>query len=86
MPHLQIINTFLKNDMIILKQNVWKNAQILVGQVVLDQNRQNIVLINNSRTAWLTKIVMPFLSVSDNLLRDNYIIKKKEKKVICFPC
>ena len=59
-----------------------KTHKILVGQVVLDQNRQNIVLINNSRTAWLTKILMPFLSVSDNSLQDNYIIKKKKSNLL----
>ena len=35
---------------------------------VIDQNVQNMVLINNSRTAWHTKILMTFLSFSDNLL------------------
>ena len=34
---------------------------------------QNIVLINNLRTALCTKILMPFLSFSDNLLQDAYI-------------
>ena len=48
--------------------------EIFVGQVfffivmVMDQNSQNIVLINNSRTTWPTSILMLFLSFGDNLL------------------
>ena len=34
----------------------------------MDQNSQNIVLINNSRTAWSTWILVLFLSSLDNLL------------------
>ena len=34
----------------------------------MDQNSQNIVLINNSRTTWPTSILMLFLSFGDNLL------------------
>ena len=34
---------------------------------------QNIVLIDNLRTTWPTKILMPFLCSSDNLLQDAYI-------------
>ena len=33
---------------------------------------QIIVLINNSRTAWPAKILMPLLSFSDNLLQGTY--------------
>ena len=32
---------------------------------VIDQNVQNIVLLNNSRTALPTKVLMPFLSFSN---------------------
>ena len=39
----------------------------------MDQNSQNFVLINNSRTAWPTQIVMLFLSSLVNLLKDAYI-------------
>ena len=38
---------------------------------------QNVVLINNSRTIWPTKVLMPFLSFSDNLPQDAYIILQK---------
>ena len=37
----------------------------------------NIVLINNSSTAWPNKMLMPFLHFSDNLLQDAYIIFQK---------
>ena len=33
----------------------------------MNQNSQNIVLINNSRTAWSTKISMLFLSSLDKM-------------------
>ena len=36
----------------------------------MDQKSQNVVLINNSRTAWPTYILMLFLSFLDNLLQD----------------
>ena len=61
----------MKNNMIILKQMSEKlknGIKILVGTTVLDlliKSILNIVLIHNSRTAWPTKIVMPFLSFSD---------------------
>ena len=42
--------------------------------LVIDQNIQTIVFINNSRTAWPTKILMPILSFSDNLLQNADII------------
>ena len=44
---------------------------------VFHQNKQNIVLINNWRTIWHTEIIMSFLSFSDNLLQDAYIIFPK---------
>ena len=34
---------------------------------------ENIVFINNSRTALATKFLMPFLSFSDNLIQDAYV-------------
>ena len=40
----------------------------LIGQTVIDQNSQNVVWANNSRTAWPTVILMLFLSFLDNLL------------------
>ena len=44
---------------------------------VMDQNSQNIVLINNSRTTWYSKILMPFLHSLDNFHCDAYIIFQK---------
>ena len=38
---------------------------------------QYIVLINNSRITWPTKILLTFLNFSDNLLLDAYIIFSK---------
>ena len=53
------------------------------GSWVIDQNWQNIVLINNSKNAWTTWIiVMPFLSFSDNLIQDANIIFLKKKMLI----
>ena len=43
----------------------------------MDQNSQNIVLINNSRTTWPIQILMLFLSFLDNLHLDAYIIFQK---------
>ena len=43
----------------------------------MNQNIQNVVWINNSRTAWPTYISMLFLSSLDNLLLDAYIIFQK---------
>ena len=79
MHYLKIINTFWKIIEDILKQIVWEtqNAYIFSrpsGSWNIDQNMQNIVLINNSRTTWPTKILMPFLKFSDILLWDAYII------------
>ena len=41
----------------------------------MDQNSQNDVLINNSRTVWPTQILMPFLSSFD---KDAYAIFQKD--------
>ena len=40
--------------------------------ILIDQNTILHVLLNISRTDWLTKILMSFLSFSDNLLRVNH--------------
>ena len=48
----------------------------------MDQNSQNIVLINKSRTAWPTQILMLFLSSLDNLLQDTYIIFQNVLKIL----
>ena len=42
----------------------------------MNQNIQNVVWINNSRTAWPTQILMLFLSSLDNL-HNAYIIFQK---------
>ena len=41
----------------------------------MDQDSQNVVLINNPRTAWPTKML--FLSSLDNLLQVAYVIFQK---------
>ena len=43
---------------------------------IIDQNNILHILINNSRTAAPTKILMPFLSSSDNLFPDHIIFHK----------
>ena len=43
----------------------------------MDQNSQNVVWINNSRTDWPTLMLVLFLSSLDNLLYDVYIIFQK---------
>ena len=43
----------------------------------MDENSQNIILTNNSRTTWPTWILMLFLCLLDNLLWDAYIIFQK---------
>ena len=53
---------------------------VLSGSWVIDQNNILHVLINNSRTAWPTEVLMPFLSSSENLLQDAYIIFQKSVK------
>ena len=58
--YLKIINTFLKNNICILKQIIqatqkWHwNFSRPSSSKVMDQSSQNIVFINNSRTAWPT--------------------------------
>ena len=72
---------FLKNKVIILRQIVSETQKMpikfLEGLVVLELFMQNIVLINNSRTDWSMKFSVHFLSFSDNLLQDAYIIFPK---------
>ena len=54
--HLKIINTFFeKNKIIIQGTTKWHwNSNRPSDSYVMSQNGQNIVLINNSRTAWPT--------------------------------
>ena len=58
-----------------MSEKLKNGIKILVGHAVISQAMQNIVLINNSRTAALpTKILMSFLSFSDHFLQDAYTI------------
>ena len=58
-----------------LREKLTNGVKISVGgSWGIDQIVQNIVLINNSRTTWQTKMLMPVLSFSDNLLQDACII------------
>ena len=81
--YLNITTTVLKNNISILKQIVWEtpkwhyNFSRSSSSWVIYQNRQNISLMHNSRTAWPTKILMPFLSFLDNLLQVAYLIFQK---------
>ena len=50
------------------------HMQLLFAALYVLQNMQNIVVIKNSRIPWPTKILMPFLSFSENLLQYAYII------------
>ena len=43
----------------------------------MDQDRQNVILINNKRTARPTNIFVLFLSSFYNLLKDAYVIFQK---------
>ena len=43
----------------------------------MDQNSQNVVWINNARTAWPTYILVLFLNSLDKLLQDAFIIYQK---------
>ena len=87
LSYCKIITTlFWKNDMIILKQIVWKtqkwhwNFSRPNGSWVIGKNNILLVLFNNSWTPGPTKILMPFLSFSDNLLQDNHIMFHKSVK------
>ena len=75
---LKIINTFVKYEY--LEVNCLQNSKMALNLIrlsnsfwVIVQNMQNIILINNSRSAWSTKIWMAFLSFSDNLIQGAYI-------------
>ena len=56
------------------KKCFFKNVNRPNGSWLIDQNNIVHVLINNSRTAKPTKISMPFMRFSGNLLQDNHII------------
>ena len=60
-----------------LSEKLTNDIKLLVGQKVLESLIKTIILdvvINNSRTSWIIEILMPFLSFSDDLLQDAYII------------
>ena len=48
----------------------------------MDQYSQNNVLINNSRTAWPTLILMLFFISLDNLLKLHILFVKKGLKIL----
>ena len=86
--NLKIIVTFLKNDEpTVFKQIVWETQKLHLsfsssnGSWVIDQNNILSVLINNSKRAGPTKIVVPFLSFSSNLLPAIHIYLKTMSKV-----
>ena len=74
--YLKMTNTWLPWSK--LSEKLKNGINFILGSpVVLElliKTCRNIVLINNSRTAWPTKISMLFLSPSDNLLQDACII------------
>ena len=53
-----------------------------VGAVVLElySKRENYFLVNYPKTVLPTEKIITFLSFSDNLLQDVYILKRKKKK------
>ena len=80
--YLKIINTFVKNDISILKKFVWEtqkgqwNFRRPSGSWVIVQSMQSFILNQNSRTDDLRKLEYLFLSFSDNVLLDTLIFKK----------
>ena len=46
----------------------------------MDQNSQNIVLTNNSRTAWPTQILMLFLRSLDNFIDAYYFSNRNDRE------
>ena len=85
---LKIIKIFGKNNISILKQIVWEtqkwhyNFSRPSSCRVIDQNNILNVLSYNPRTAEASKILMTFLSSSDNLLQDNHIFFFKKILII----
>ena len=57
-----------------LKQEVSEIEEKLPQGLLWQPSVYSVILICNSRTAWPTEVLMPFLSFSDNLLQDTYII------------
>ena len=86
---LQLSTLFWKS---ILKQVVWETQKwcYIFGRLssseVIDQNNILNVLINISKNAWPTRILMLFLSFSDKLLQDAYTIFQNsvDKKIHSF--
>ena len=81
---LKIINTFFEKWYHYLEGNseeLKNGIKILVGQAFLEVELLikpwNFVLIINSTIVWPTEILLPFLSFSDNLFKDAYIIFQK---------
>ena len=80
-PYLKIINTVLTINISILN----KLSEKLRNQAVFDLlTKQYFARFDqyNSRTIWPAESQMPFLSLSDNLLKDAYIIIIKKKNSV----
>ena len=60
----KLLTHFLKRIISIFESKCLRNLKMIYCA--------NIILINNLRTVWLTKILLSFLCFSDNLLRDTY--------------
>ena len=65
-----------------LLEKLKNGIKILLGQIVLDQNVQNIVLSNSSRTAWSINIFK--LLIQFPLRCINHILKKKKSDNFCW--
>ena len=71
MLHIKIIDIFLKHILSKLSEELKNDIQILIGQAVFKfriKTLKNIVLINSSKTADSTYILMLFLNSLYNLL------------------
>ena len=64
----------------------WLGGSVGCGQsniffsCLMDQNSQNIVLTNNSRTAWPTQILMLFLRSLDNFIDAYYFSNRNDRE------
>ena len=68
------LERYLKNDQYFFWKLSWLSWSKLSEELKNAIKMWNYCLVNNSRTAWPTENLMSFLSFSDNLLQDAYII------------
>ena len=80
-PYLKIINTVLTINISILNKLSEKLRNLAVFDLLTKQYFARFDQYN-SRTIWPAESQMPFLSLSDNLLKDAYIIIIKKKTVL----